>query len=76
MITYFGPGEDRPGALPGKYKISLQKIPATDGIVDPYKPGGMPKNELPAQYASALETPFEKEVSANGTNDFLLDLQN
>jgi hypothetical protein len=72
--TYFAPGDDRPGALAGKYKITLQKIPPASGIVDPYKPGGMPKNELPAKYATAPTTPLEKEVVTTGANDFALDL--
>ena len=74
VSTYFAPGDDRSGALAGKYKITLQKIPQTDGIVDPYKPGGMPKNELPAIYASPLTTPFEREVTT-GKNDWPLELK-
>jgi len=73
LKTYFAPGDERPGAMPGVYKVTLQKIPQSTGIVDPYKPGGMPKNELPGQYASALSTPIEKEVTA-GQNDFALEL--
>jgi hypothetical protein len=75
LQTYFAPGDDRAGAVPGKYKVTVQKIPMTDGIVDPYKPGGMPKNELPAKYASASETPFEQEVSATAKNEWMLELQ-
>lgn len=71
--TYFAPGDERTGAMAGLYKITLQKIPQSSGIVDPYKPGGMPKNELPGKYASPLQTPFEKEVTA-GSNDFPLEL--
>lgn len=73
LKTFFAPGDERTGAMPGLYKVTLQKIPQVQGIVDPYKPGGQPKNELPGKYASALSTPFEKEVTA-GTNDFQLDL--
>ena len=72
--TYFAPGDDRSGATAGLYKITLQKIPQSTGIVDPYKPGGQPKNELPDQYASPIRTPFEREVKASGGNDFSLDL--
>ena len=72
--TYFAPGDERTGAMAGVYKVTLQKIPASTGIVDPYKPGGMPKNELPGKYSSPLSTPFEKEVKASGGNDWQLDL--
>lgn len=72
--TYFAPGDERTGALPGTYKVTLQKIPQTTGIVDPYKPGGMPKNELPGKYSSPQTTPFEKEVKTTGGNDWQLDL--
>lgn len=75
LKTYFAPGDDRAGAVAGKYKVAVQKIPATDGIVDPYKPGGMPKNELPEKYATPDKSPFEKEVSATAKNDWTLDLQ-
>jgi hypothetical protein len=65
VMTYFAPGDDRAGALPGKYKVTVQKIPASDGIVDPYKPGAtVPKNQLPVKYEKATTTPFEHEVSA------------
>ncbi len=73
--TYFAPGDDRRGALAGLYKVTVQKFPAADGIVDPYKAGGPPKNELPAKYASALQTPLDKEVSAGGTNEIVQDLR-
>lgn len=72
--TYFAPGDERNGATAGVYKVTLQKIPQSTGIVDPYKPGGMPKNELPGKYSSPLQTPFEKEVKASGGNDFPLEL--
>jgi hypothetical protein len=72
--SYFAPGDERTGAMAGVYKVTLQKIPASTGIVDPYKPGGMPKNELPGKYSSPLSTPFEKEVKASGGNDWQLDL--
>lgn len=72
--TYFAPGDERAGAMAGTYKVTLQKIPQSTGIVDPYKPGGMPKNELPGKYSSPQTTPFEKEVKATGGNDWQLDL--
>lgn len=72
--SYFAPGDERKGAMPGLYKVTLQKIPQSTGIVDPYKPGGMPKNELPGKYSSAITTPFEKEVTATGGNDWQLEL--
>lgn len=71
--TYFAPGDDRAGALLGHYKITLEKFPQVSGIADPYKPGGIVKNELPAKYASVQQSPFEKEVTA-GSNDFTLEL--
>lgn len=73
LKTFFAPGDERTGAMAGVYKVTLQKIPPSSGIVDPYKPGGMPKNELPGKYSSPLSTPFEKEVTA-GKNDFPLEL--
>jgi hypothetical protein len=71
--TYFAPGDDRTGAQPGLYKITVEKFPVTTGIADPYKPGGIVKNELPAKYAVASQTPFEKEVTAS-SNHFPLEL--
>lgn len=71
--TYFAPGDERSGALAGFYKVTLQKYPQSTGIADPYKPGGIVKNELPAKYASPQQTPFEKEVVA-GSNHFPLEL--
>ena len=73
LKTYFAPGDERAGAMAGTYKVTLQKIPQSTGIVDPYKPGGQPKNELPGKYSSAKSTPFEKEVKS-GTNDIPLEL--
>lgn len=71
--TYLGPDADRNGAMAGQYKITVTKFPQTVGIADPYKPGGIVKNELPEKYATAPKTPLSREVTT-GTNHFPLEL--
>ena len=59
-----------PGAVPGEYQVTVQKIPETSGIVDPFKPNAMPKNELPADYADAAKSKLTATVAPGGKNEF------
>lgn len=37
MTTYFGPTDQRAGALPGEYTVTVTKIDEPQGAYDPHK---------------------------------------
>src|SRR5438552_9737823 len=50
VATYFGPGDQPTGALPGEYAVTVTKIDEPQGAFDPHK-DPPPKNHLPAKYS-------------------------
>ena len=74
LKTYFGPDDDASGAMAGDYFVTVQKIEQVEGIVDPYKQA-LPKNELPAKYATPQKSPLSASVTREGPNQFDLKLE-
>ena len=75
LKTYLSPGQEVGGAMAGKYKVTVQAGYPQDRIVTPEE---MAKNlnKLPAKYADAASTPLEVTVSADGENNFPLEIAN
>jgi hypothetical protein len=77
QLTTFEPND---GAVPGDYKVAIQKVQVTSGktsgaVPDDYV--GPPPDEkwlLPAKYGSTATSGFTATVQASGTNDFKFDL--
>ena len=57
VTTYFGPGEQPTGALPGDYAVTVTKIDEPQGTFDPHK-DPPPKNHLPAKYSTPQQSPL------------------
>jgi len=57
VTTYFGPGEQPDGALPGDYAVTVTKIDEPQGAFDPHK-DPPPKNHLPAKYSTPQQSPL------------------
>ena len=73
LHTFFSAAADVPGAVPGEYKVTLFKSPATGGpgAHDPnWRPGSReaymasrtPKNELPEKYSGPQTSPLTYTV--------------
>jgi hypothetical protein len=73
LKTYFGPESDVAGALPGDYRVTITKTPASSGIVDPYA-GPIPQNELPARFADPQQSGLKATVTVDGENAFPFDV--
>jgi hypothetical protein len=72
---------DSPGALPGKYKVTVDKVdygPASNLSMEEAAKGnpaeGQAKRLLPAKYANAASTPLAIEVPSGGKKDLDLPL--
>ncbi|HZN34994.1 MAG TPA: hypothetical protein VFB80_14295 [Pirellulaceae bacterium] len=74
LTTYFSPDDQPAGAMPGEYVVTVTKIDEPEGIVDPYKKGQMPKNQLPDKYSSQ-RSPLSATVTAGGANRFDFPLE-
>jgi hypothetical protein len=57
VTTYFGPGEQPAGAMPGEYAVTITKIDEPQGTFDPHK-DPPPKNHLPAKYSTPQQSPL------------------
>ncbi len=55
VTTYFGPGEQPAGAMPGDYAVTVTKIDEPQGAFDPHK-DPPPKNHLPAKYSTPQQS--------------------
>src|SRR5439155_948571 len=66
VTTYFGPGEQPAGALPGDYAVTVTKIDEPQGAFDPHK-DPPPKNHLPAKYSTPQQSPLTVTIKA-GSN--------
>ena len=73
VTTYFGPGEQPSGAMPGDYAVTVTKIDEPQGAFDPHK-DPPPKNHLPAKYSAPQQTPLSLTIKA-GANRPELNLQ-
>jgi hypothetical protein len=77
QLTTFEPSD---GAVPGEYKVAIQKVQVIPGktsgaIPDDYV--GPPPDEkwlLPAKYGSTATSGFTATVQTGATNDFKFDL--
>jgi hypothetical protein len=72
---------DSPGAMPGKYKVTVDKVEYGKGSnlsMEEAAKGnpaeGKAKRALPAKYASAASTPLAMEVPSGGKKDVDLTL--
>ncbi len=69
--------EGKPGAVPGKYKITLAAMPSAAASADAYKPGmtGPPKIEasFPVKYNSPTTSDKEVEIKS-GPNDLKIEI--
>jgi hypothetical protein len=72
---------DAAGALPGKYKVTVDKVeygPATNLSMEAAAKGnpaeGQAKRVLPAKYAQAASTPLTMEIPSDGKEDIELTL--
>jgi len=61
VTTYFGPGEQPSGAMPGDYAVTVTKIDEPQGTFDPHK-DPPPKNHLPAKYSTPQQTPLSVTI--------------
>ena len=61
VSTYFGPGEQPAGALPGEYKVTVTKIDEPVGAFDPHK-DPPPKNHLPVKYMTPQNSPLRVSI--------------
>jgi hypothetical protein len=61
VTTYFGPGEQPAGALPGDYAVTVTKIDEPQGAFDPHK-DPPPKNHLPAKYSTPQQSPLTATI--------------
>ena len=57
VTTYFAPGEQPAGALPGEYAVTVTKIDEPQGAFDPHK-DPPPKNHLPTKYSTPQQSPL------------------
>ncbi len=57
VTTYFGPGEQPAGAMPGEYAVTVTKIDEPQGAFDPHK-DPPPKNHLPIKYSTPQQSPL------------------
>ncbi len=74
LKTFFSADVDVTGARPGNYRVTVTKIEAPTGIVDPFQPESKLKHLLPEKYSSAVTTPLRAEVQAQ-SNRFDFELQ-
>jgi len=72
---------DAAGALPGKYKVTVDKVeygaggtPTMEEAARPNPAEGKSKRLLPAKYAAAASTPLTIEVPSGGKKDLDLPL--
>ena len=72
---------DSPGALPGKYKVTVEKVQYAAGGSSSMEDAArgdaaesQAKRLLPAKYAAAASTPLATEVPAGGKQDIDLAL--
>jgi hypothetical protein len=72
---------DAPGALPGKYKVTVDKVQYAAGGSSSMEDAArgnaaesQPKRLLPAKYAAAASTPLAIEVPSGGKQDLDLTL--
>jgi hypothetical protein len=61
VATYFGPGDQPTGALPGDYTVTVTKIDEPQGTFDPHK-DPPPKNHLPVKYATPQHSPLTATI--------------
>jgi hypothetical protein len=73
VTTYFGPGEQPAGAVPGDYAVTVTKIDEPQGAFDPHK-DPPPKNHLPAKYSTPQQSPLTVTIQP-GRNRPELKLQ-
>jgi hypothetical protein len=66
VTTYFAPGEQPVGALPGDYAVTVTKIDEPQGAFDPHK-DPPPKNHLPARYSTPQQSPLTVTIKT-GSN--------
>jgi len=57
VSSYFGPGYQPSGALPGDYAVTVTKIDEPQGTFDPHK-DPPPKNHLPVKYSTPQHSPL------------------
>ena len=62
VTTYFGPGEQPTGAIPGDYAVTITKIDEPQGTFDPHK-DPPPKNHLPAKYSTPQQSPLTVTIT-------------
>lgn len=83
LKTYFTPGHQPAGAVPGTYTITVTKLeggsqpdnpPDMRAMMQSGKVQGLPQNTLPKQYAEAGSSPLKETVKEGETNDFALEL--
>lgn len=61
VTTYFGPGDEPAGALPGEYSVIVSKIDEPVGAFDPHK-DPPPKHHLPLKYEAATTSPLAATI--------------
>ena len=71
LQTHLGGGKYKPGIVPGKYAVTVNKLD-TESIKTTYAP---PKNLLPKKYADAKTSDLNADVVAGQRNDFPLALK-
>jgi hypothetical protein len=75
LRTYFSPSVDAMGAIAGQYTVTLSKIDAPTGLIDPEKQ--KPRaSQLPVRYASYERSDLSAEVTSDGANRFEFNLRN
>ncbi len=74
LRTYFSPSDDALGAVADQYTVTLAKIDAPKGMIDPEKQRP-PQNQLPARYGSREQSGLSAEVTPGGANVFEFNLQ-
>ena len=72
VTTYFGPGDEPAGALPGEYTVMVSKIDEPVGAFDPHK-DPPPKHHLPLKYEDA-KSPLSASIKP-GSNKLEFKLE-
>jgi hypothetical protein len=80
LRTYFSPSDDAAGAVADQYTVTLTKLDAPKGMInpkiqmiDPEKQGPR-KSQLPARYASRDQSDLSAAVTPSGPNRFEFNL--
>jgi hypothetical protein len=71
LTTHVGGGKFKPGIVPGKYDVAINKLD-TGSIKNTLSP---PKNLLPPKYADAKTSLLTADVAAGQANDFQFPLK-